>query len=178
MAALFVPGVGEVMAVVFAAQVRPVESLEQALALRAQLVDGQSLISCDGYWVGRNFLRVRRASEAESGVLARSQEIQRLGLEREEREATLATLEEQLQSLREQQLVQEDSREQVRRRLQDEARQQGEIKAKLSASKAKVEQLTLRRRRLDEELAELGEQTHLSFAQVRCAMHDFAGKYF
>lgn len=31
------------------AQVRPVESLEQALALRAQLVDGQSLISRDGY---------------------------------------------------------------------------------------------------------------------------------
>jgi chromosome segregation protein len=61
---------------------------------------------------------------------------------------------------------QEDSREQVRRRLQDEARQQGEIKAKLSASKAKVEQLTLRRRRLDEELAELAEQRALEHEQV------------
>lgn len=148
------------------AQVKPVESLEQALAMRGQLADGQSLISRDGYWVGRNFLRVRRASEAESGVLARGQEIQRLGLEREERETTLAALEEQLQSLREQQRVQEDSREQLRRRLQDEARQQGEIKAKLSASKTKVEQLTLRRRRLDEELAELAEQRALEHEQV------------
>ncbi|MBO5391763.1 MAG: chromosome segregation protein SMC, partial [Pseudomonas sp.] len=147
-------------------QVKPVETLEQALALRAQLAEGQSLISRDGYWVGRNFLRVRRASEAESGVLARGQEIQRLGLECEEREATLAALEEQLQSMREQQRMQEDSREQLRRRLQDEARHQGEIKAKLSASKAKVEQLTLRRRRLDEELAELGEQRALEHEQV------------
>ena len=147
-------------------QVKPVDSLEDALALRGQLGAGQSLISRDGYWVGRHFLRVRRASEAESGVLARGQELQRLGLEREEREATLGALEEQLVTLREQQLQQEDTREQLRRRLQDEARQQSELKAQLSAGKAKVEQLTLRRTRLDEELGELGEQRAIEHEQL------------
>jgi chromosome segregation protein len=139
-------------------QVKPVETLDDALSLRGQLSAGQSLISRDGYWVGRDFLRVRRASEAESGVLARGQELQRLEAEREEREATLAALDEQLLSQREQQRNQEDHREQLRRRLQDEARQQSELKAQLSAAKAKVEQLTLRRTRLDEELTELAEQ--------------------
>jgi len=138
--------------------VKPVETLDDALPLRGQLSAGQSLISRDGYWVGRDFLRVRRASEAESGVLARGQELQRLEAEREEREATLAALDEQLLSQREQQRTQEDHREQLRRRLQDEARQQSELKAQLSAAKAKVEQLTLRRTRLDEELTELAEQ--------------------
>jgi chromosome segregation protein len=139
-------------------QVKPVETLDDALALRGQLSAGQSLISRDGYWVGRDFLRVRRASEAESGVLARGQELQRLEAEREEREATLAALDDQLLSQREQQRSQEGNREQLRRRLQDEARQQSELKAQLSAAKAKVEQLTLRRTRLDEELTELAEQ--------------------
>ena len=139
-------------------QVKPVESLDDALALRGQLGAGESLISRDGYWVGRDFLRVRRASEAESGVLARGQELQRLEAEREEREATLAALDEQLLTQREQQRTQEDNREQLRRRLQEEARQQSELKAQLSAAKAKVEQLTLRRTRLDEELTELAEQ--------------------
>ena len=139
-------------------QVKPVETLDDALALRGQLGAGDSLISRDGYWVGRDFLRVRRASEAESGVLARGQELQRLEAEREEREATLAALDEQLSTQREQQRIQEDNREQLRRRLQDEARQQSELKAQLSAAKAKVEQLTLRRTRLDEELTELAEQ--------------------
>ncbi|SET44195.1 chromosome segregation protein SMC [Pseudomonas graminis] len=139
-------------------QVKPVETLDDALALRGQLGAGESLISRDGYWVGRDFLRVRRASEAESGVLARGQELQRLEAEREEREATLAALDEQLLTQREQQRTQEDNREQLRRRLQDEARQQSELKAQLSAAKAKVEQLTLRRTRLDEELTELAEQ--------------------
>lgn len=148
------------------AQVKPVEDLDAALALRASLAPGESLISRDGYWIGRHFLRVRRASDAQGGVLARGQELQSLGLEREEREAALATLEEQLQGLREQQKQEEQSREQLRRRLQDEARQQGELKAQLSAGKAKIEQLTLRRHRLDEELAELAEQRAVEHEQV------------
>ncbi|TDV67919.1 chromosome segregation protein SMC [Pseudomonas sp. LP_7_YM] len=156
-------------------QVKPVETLDDALSLRAGLGAGQSLISRDGYWVGRDFLRVRRASEAESGVLARGQELQRLETEREEREATLAAVEDQLLAQREQQRLQEDSREQLRRRLQDEARQQSELKARLSAAKAKVEQLALRRTRLDEELVELVEQRALeqeSLGESRLQLQD------
>ncbi|MGL4318559.1 MAG: chromosome segregation protein SMC [Pseudomonas sp.] len=148
------------------AKVRPVETLEDALARRSQLGDGESLISRDGYWVGRNFLRVRRASAAESGVLARGQELERLGLEREEREAALADLDERLQQLQTSQRQQEESREQQRRRVQEEARRQGELKAQLSAGQAKAEQLTLRRRRLDSELHELAEQRELEQEQL------------
>nr|WP_215729648.1 chromosome segregation protein SMC [Pseudomonas iridis] len=147
-------------------QVKPVDSLEQALALRGQLGAGQSVISRDGYWVGRHFLRVRRASEAESGMLARGQEIEALHLEREEREATVEAMENRLQTLRAQQRQQENGREHLRRLLQDEARQQGELKAQLSAGKAKAEQLTLRRTRLDEELVELGEQRALEHEHI------------
>ncbi|KFE55712.1 chromosome segregation protein SMC [Pseudomonas syringae] len=156
-------------------QVLPVETLDDALAQRNRLAAGQSLISRDGYWVGRHFLRVRRASEAQSGVLARGQELQQLGLERDEREATLATLEEQLLNLREQQSRQEESREELRRRVQDETRQQSDLRAQLSAAKVKVEQLTLRRTRLDEELAELGEQRaieHEHLGESRLQLQD------
>jgi chromosome segregation protein len=156
-------------------QVKPVETLDAALAARQQLAPGESLISRDGYWVGRHFLRVCRASDAQSGVLARAQELENLNLERDEREAGLATLEEQLQHLREQQQQQEEAREHLRRQLQEEARQQGELKAQLSAGKAKVEQLTLRRRRLDEELTEVGEQRaleHEALGESRLQLQD------
>ncbi|MCY1342838.1 Chromosome partition protein Smc [compost metagenome] len=142
------------------------ESLDQALARRASLGDGESLISRDGYWVGRNFLRVRRASEAESGLLARGQELERLHAEREEREAALELLEERLQQLRDGQRQQEEAREQQRRLLQDESRSLGELKARLSAQQAKVEQLALRRRRLEEELRELEEQRAVELEQL------------
>ncbi len=148
------------------ARVRPVETLDEALAQRGQLAEGDSLISRDGYWVGRHFLRVRRASAAESGVLARGQELERLQAERDEREMALAELDERLQSLRSRQQQQEQQREEQRRRLQDESRRHGELKAQLSAQQAKVEQLTLRRRRLQEELAELDEQRALEHEQL------------
>jgi len=147
-------------------RVRPVETLEQALAQRASLGDGESLISRDGYWVGRNFLRVRRGESADGGVLARGQELERLYAERETLEQRLAEVEEQLVRLRDEQRQAEEGRDQIRRRLQDEGRRQGELKAQLSAQQAKVEQLTLRRRRLDEELAELAEQHAIEQEQL------------
>ncbi|NQD54670.1 chromosome segregation protein SMC [Pseudomonas sp. CM25] len=147
-------------------QVKPVEDLAQALAQRASLGEGQSLVSRDGYWVGRHFLRVRRGSEAEGGVLARGQEIERLGQQQLEQEAALEQLEQQLQALREQQLGQEEQREQLRRRTQEENRLHGELKASLSASRARAEQVELRRRRLQEELAELEEQRALEHEQL------------
>ncbi|MFV3411709.1 chromosome segregation protein SMC [Pseudomonas nitroreducens] len=147
-------------------RVRPVETLEQALAQRASLDDGESLISRDGYWVGRNFLRVRRGESADGGVLARGQELERLYAERETLEQRLAEVDELLARLRDEQRQAEEGRDQVRRRLQDEGRRQGELKAQLSAQQAKVEQLTLRRRRLDEELSELAEQHAIEQEQL------------
>ncbi|EMR45010.1 chromosome segregation protein SMC [Pseudomonas putida] len=147
-------------------QVRSVEDLAQALEQRGSLGEGQSLVSRDGYWVGRHFLRVRRGGEAEGGVLARGQEIERLGQEQLEQEAALEQLDQQLQALREQQLDLEEQREQLRRRTQDENRLHGELKASLSASRARAEQVELRRRRLHEELGELEEQRALEHEQL------------
>ncbi|MGX5219167.1 chromosome segregation protein SMC [Pseudomonas segetis] len=146
--------------------VRPVETLDQALALRGGLGEGESLISRDGYWVGKHFLRVRRASEAESGVLARGQELEQLGFECTEREAALELLGERLLGLREQQREHEEQREQLRRQVQEQSRHLGELKAQLSASAAKAEQLLLRRQRLDTELSELSGQRELEQEQL------------
>lgn len=148
------------------AGVRPVESLEQALAGRAALGEGESLISREGYWVGRHFLRVRRGGEAESGLIARGQELEHLHAERGEREASLDDLQQRLQQAQAVQQQLEGERETRRRQQQDEARRQGELKAQLSARQAKVEQLVLRRRRLDEELAEHQEQRALEIEQL------------
>ncbi|UTL92819.1 chromosome segregation protein SMC [Pseudomonas fluorescens] len=147
-------------------RVLPVEDLAEALARRAALGEGQSLVSRDGYWVGRHFLRVSRGGEAQGGVLARGQEIERLGQQQLEFEAALEQVEQQLQATREQQLGLEEQREQLRRRTQEESRQHGELKASLSAGRARAEQVELRRRRLQEELIELQEQRALEQEQL------------
>ncbi|MFJ1570644.1 chromosome segregation protein SMC [Pseudomonas sp. NPDC088322] len=147
-------------------QVRPVETLEQALSQRASLLAGESLVSRDGYWVGRHFLRVSRGSEAQGGVLARAQEIEQLAEQQLQQQEQLDQFEQRLHSQREQQRDLEEQREQLRRRSQDENRQHGELKARLSAGRARAEQLELRRRRLEEELSELGEQRAFEHEQL------------
>jgi len=147
-------------------QVRPVETLEQALSQRPSLQAGESLVSRDGYWVGRHFLRVSRGSEAQGGVLARAQEIEQLAEQQLQQQEQLDEFEQRLHSQREQQRDLEEQREQLRRRSQDENRQHGELKARLSAGRARAEQLELRRRRLEEELSELGEQRAIEHEQL------------
>ncbi|HEY7752291.1 MAG TPA: chromosome segregation protein SMC [Steroidobacteraceae bacterium] len=55
-----------------------VESLAEALAMRRALRPGQSVITRDGLWIGRGWLRVARSEAGHAGVIAREQELRRL----------------------------------------------------------------------------------------------------
>ncbi|MGQ0383529.1 MAG: chromosome segregation protein SMC [Gammaproteobacteria bacterium] len=55
-----------------------VDTLAQALARRRTLGPGQSVITRDGVWLGRDWLRVARSEAGHAGVIAREQELRRL----------------------------------------------------------------------------------------------------
>ncbi len=55
-----------------------VESLTDALARRASLAPGESIITRDGVWIGRHWLRVSRDRDTHAGVIAREQEMREL----------------------------------------------------------------------------------------------------
>ena len=58
-----------------------IDSLDEALSKRADLQDGQSLVTKDGAWLGKNWIRVVRSAAEGAGVLAREQEIKQLAAE-------------------------------------------------------------------------------------------------
>jgi chromosome segregation protein len=55
-----------------------VETLRDALARRRTLKPGQSVITRDGLWFGRDWLRVSRQESEHAGVIVREQDIRRL----------------------------------------------------------------------------------------------------
>ena len=151
------------------------DTLDEALARRESLASNQSIVSRDGYWVGANFLRIKRGSDSESGVLARGQELENLTADRDTYEAQLTELQAHVETLQAALQGLEEQREGLRRDGQAFAREHAELKARLSAHQAKAEQLTLRRRRLDEELAELREQAEIeteSLGEARVLLQD------
>jgi chromosome segregation protein len=58
--------------------VRVAESLPSAIAIRTQLANGESIITQDGFWVGRHWVRINRSDDPQVGVLARGEEIKQL----------------------------------------------------------------------------------------------------
>jgi len=77
-------------------RVAAVESLSQALARRRTLQPGQSVITRDGVWVGRDWLRVARSEAGHAGVIAREQELRRLQAAVAAQEAAVRGLDEAL----------------------------------------------------------------------------------
>ncbi|UTA49241.1 chromosome segregation protein SMC [Simiduia sp. 21SJ11W-1] len=142
-------------------QVYAVETLAEALALRANLSANESVITKEAIWIGPNWLRVVRDNDATAGVIARKQELETLAVELESLESAVATESEQLQLGRERLKELEQNREQLRRSLDEHTRKYSEIKAQLSARQVRVEQILDRKKRISDEVAEAREQMEL-----------------
>src|SRR5690606_37633771 len=55
-----------------------VDNLAEALARRPTLLSGESVITRDGIWIGRDWLRVSRDKDVHAGVISREQEMREL----------------------------------------------------------------------------------------------------
>lgn len=69
------------------------DNLSQALAIRPQLQAQQSIITKDGVWLGRGWLRVKREHDNKRGMLQREQELQGIKTELEQNLAVAEQLE-------------------------------------------------------------------------------------
>lgn len=147
------------------------EDLPAALQLRGQLAAHESVITKDGIWLGAHWLRVARDSDASSGVIARKQEIEELSAKITDAEEKVETLSVQLEEGRQQIKDFEQNRETLRREADEQNRRYGELRSQLSAKQVRVEQVSMRRERAENEIREAREQLeqeaeHLSEARM------------
>lgn len=138
-----------------------VDDLAAALAIREQLQAHESVVTKDGLWLGANWLRVARDSDATSGVIARRQELEELTAQLEEAEQQVEHLGLTLEQGREKIKHLEQQRESVRRESEDHGRKYSELRSQLSAKQVRVEQIAVRRERVESEIREAGEQMDL-----------------
>jgi len=143
-----------------------VETLAEALAQRLSLEDGQTLVSRDGGWVGRNFLRLCRGEAETSGLLVRREEIEQLSQDCEQREARLAEAGALLQQLEEQLQEQERLCEQMRRAASEQSARHAQLTAQHSAAIARAAQMEKQRAQLALQADELAEQLQMESEQL------------
>lgn len=134
------------------------DTLDEALAVRKSLTGSDSVVTPQGLWLGRNWVRVRKSVDASEGLLARKGEMSRLSERMEILQQQADALLENQQASREALRDLEGERENVQREIAQVSREYSELKSKLSAKIMKEEQTTQRRQRLQHELEELEKQ--------------------
>jgi chromosome segregation protein len=136
--------------------VRTAESLRAAIALRDRLGPTESVVTREGYWIGRTWLRINRSDDPEVGVIARAEEIARL---QAKIQLTSASVEESARALTETR-AQLEQLEQDRKSAQGESTRRQQLhtdaRAKLEAARTELEQIRSRAAALDRSLGELG----------------------
>ncbi|MBD3670676.1 MAG: chromosome segregation protein SMC, partial [Gammaproteobacteria bacterium] len=134
------------------------EDLAQALAMRANLQPQESVVTKDGIWLGKTWLRVSREADDHAGVLARENELKELIAHIEILQAESEGLMEQLENGRTELQALEEGRENLQREYNEVNQKAGEIKAHLSGKQSRLEQFRSRAQRVESELTELREQ--------------------
>ncbi len=147
--------------------VRTADSLSAALQARAALEPMESVITPDGIWLSRSWLRVSRDRDAKAGILAREHDMRRLAGEVRELRA-------RTDSARK---LQEDGRarlnqlEEQRETLQHDSSvllgEYSEVKAELDSMRYRIDQAKARRAAIAEESATIEKEQLAAEEQVR-----------
>lgn len=136
-----------------------VDSLAEALAQRRTLLSGESVITREGIWIGRDWLRVSRDKDVHAGVIGREKEMRDLreavGIAEERHES----LQNEASDTRERLSELEGRRDTLQGEVNRLHRSTSELSAQAAALKGKAEQTAERVRKITSETTEL-ERDH------------------
>jgi len=139
-------------------QVRTADDLPTALAMRSRLDAGESVITRDGLWFGRHWLRVIRGEDERAGVLARAQELKHRQAELAviEREVAAKTAHQERAQRRRREL--EAQREELQDELNQAHAQEADLRARQQSARDRLQQLAQRTVQLNAEIVDLDRQ--------------------
>jgi chromosome segregation protein len=150
-------------------RVRVAESLGAALALHERLTDDESVITSDGIWLGKNWLRVSRDKDGRAGVLAREHEMRRLKAEIRELQARFDSSVRLLKDGRVRLTQLEERRESLQKDATSLLNEYSEIKATMDSAKFRLDQANARKAALIEEVSELDDEKISAEEQLRAS---------
>lgn len=127
-------------------------SLNEAAAVRGQLAHHESIVTQDGIWMGPNWLRVLRQTEAHSGVIERRQELLTLEQGINQSEANIERLHQSLEDAESAVLNAERDKDSLLAAKTTEEQALSQCRSELSALDAKIDQIKTRFSRTQEEI--------------------------
>lgn len=157
--------------------VRVAETLDKALSIREQLndidVDG-SVITKDGVWLSRNWLRVCRDKDSRSGVLGREHDLRRLKNDIREMQARSDSAAKLLKDGRTRLRQLEDRREQLQRDASALLDEYSDLKSQLDTARYQLDQANARQAAISEESGDIEKERYTAQEQVKSSKSQYA----
>jgi chromosome segregation protein len=152
-----------------------VDTIQDALAKRSTLLDGQSLITRDGIWIGPDWLRVSRDKDVHAGVIGREKEMRELREAVDAAEQMRDSLQEQIAEARERIADLEGRREELQAEVNRLHRSQSEFASQIASLRAKADQTSERIHKIEAETSEIAgefENTESAIAVARARLEE------
>jgi chromosome segregation protein len=116
------------------------ESLAAALALRGSLALHESVITREGVWISRQWLRIARDTDEKAGVLERERDITELTERSRTQAAAVEKLRQAVAASRDSLQGAEAERDRLQREYNDAHRETSDLRGSLAASRSRMEQ--------------------------------------
>jgi chromosome segregation protein len=149
------------------------ESLSEALQGRASLRPGESIITRNGEWLGRDWLRVNRGSDPHAGVIEREHRLKSLRSAVRMAEERTSEVEAHLAAVRQSLTDAEAERDQAQSGIHSAHRRHADVMSQLEGARGRVQESTARRERLDDEAADVAQErgvTQEALARARAGL--------
>ncbi|HBH35201.1 MAG TPA: chromosome segregation protein SMC, partial [Gammaproteobacteria bacterium] len=134
------------------------DSVSEALAKRHALQPGESLITAEGVWVGKNWMRFGQEQGAKQGVLEREQEVRELKASCQALQTEVESLQQQHEAAVESLREMEQQRDQRQLSLNHFNHELSEVRSKLSGKRMRTEHIRNRVETLGKERNDLQKQ--------------------
>jgi len=151
----------------FISNVYTADNIAQANAARDSLAEGESIVTPDGVWISRHWLRLNKGQDDHSGMLQREKDLSSLQEEIQQNAQKVDELEESQELGKEKLHELEVKRDEIQSQVSTEERRRNEIKSQHSAKQMRIDQIQNRRERIQREMSDLKNQleTNLSLSQ-------------
>jgi chromosome segregation protein len=155
-------------------RVRVAASINEALALREQLRDDDSVVTADGIWLGRSWLRVARDTDAKSGILSREHEMRRIKGDLREFRARFESARKLLADGRLRLTQLEERRESMQGDAAAVISEYSEVRSALDSVRYQLEQVNAREAAIAQEAHEIDNDRISAEEQLRESQRMFA----
>jgi chromosome segregation protein len=147
------------------------DNLHDALRLSHTLSVEESVITADGFWIGSQWLRMTKDTDEHAGVLAREGEIKSVTGQLNVSHVVVEDLQQNLTQGREVLQQLEQARENAQMESNRAHRAEAETEARLNQVHSKLEQVTTRKRRLQEERVEIRDYFSGARTELEQSIH-------